>query len=241
LFVQIYYNIDKRDYLLINIMIKVNYLILVAASLSLINISCNQKRNMQNKEVKVVISTSLGTIKLKLYDETPLHRDNFVKLINSDFYKERIFHRVIRTFMIQGGDCNLPESNPDKGQDGKYNYTVPAEINPLLIHKKGALAAARQGDAINPKKASSSTQFYIVQGQPLTEIQLLQQNAKVNYTEDQLKTYATIGGTPSLDGNYTVFGEVTEGLEVIDKIAAVQTQRGDRPVNDIIFNIKITK
>lgn len=200
----------------------------------------NEKMDKQEPltNVTVLMQTSEGDIKIKLYDETPLHRDNFVKLVKENFYDGVIFHRVIRNFMIQGGD---PESkNPQP--DGRYGsggpgYTVPAEFNPKFIHKKGALAAARQGDQVNPEKASSGSQFYIVQGQKYPAAQLKEYNP--SYTDEQLQAYETIGGTPQLDGEYTVYGEVVEGLDIVDKIANTQTKPGDRPVKDIIIK-KVT-
>ena len=183
--------------------------------------------------IKVLIETSEGNIKIKLYDETPLHRDNFVKLVKSNFYDGVIFHRVIQNFMIQGGD---PESkNPVAGQQygsGDTGYTIPAEIMPeKFIHKKGVLAAARDD---NPEKQSSGSQFYIVQGKIFPDAK--QVNPRVNYTDKQLEVYKTIGGTPHLDGNYTVYGEVIEGLDIVDKIAAVKTLPDDRPEKDVIIN-----
>ena len=179
-----------------------------------------------------------------LYNETPQHRDNFVKLVKEKFYNGTLFHRVISNFMIQGGD---PESkNAKPGQmlgNGGPGYTVPAEFNTSLIHKKGALAAARQGDGVNPKKESSGSQFYIVQGKKTTrpELESIGKRNGITYTEEQIKTYETVGGTAFLDMNYTVFGEVIEGLDVIDKIAAVKKARGDRPVEDVKITMKIVK
>ena len=185
------------------------------------------------KVTKVLIHTDLGDIKVALYNDTPKHRDNFVKLVKTGFYNGSIFHRVIKGFMVQGGGApaGLPEMSD----------RVPAEFVPAHIHKKGALAAARQGDQVNPKKESSGSQFYIVQGSPVTAQQLDQfdQKRTVKYTPEQRKTYTTIGGTPFLDGDYTVFGEVIEGLDVIDKSAAVKTGGGDKPVKDIKMTVKV--
>jgi len=185
------------------------------------------------KMTKVLIHTDLGDIKVGLYNDTPKHRDNFIKLANQGFYTGSVFHRVIKGFMIQGG--GPPAGVPEMSD------RVPAEFVPAHIHKKGALCAARQGDQVNPKKESSGSQFYIVQGSPVTAQQLDQYDQKrtVKYTPEQRKTYTTIGGTPFLDGDYTVFGEVIEGLDVIDKIAAVQTAAGDRPVKEIKMTIKV--
>lgn len=198
-----------------------------------------------NKDRIVLISTNFGDMKVKLYKETPLHRDNFVKLAKEGFYDGTIFHRVIKNFMIQGGDPNSKDAKPGaRLGTGGPGYTVDAEfVFPEFFHKKGALSAARQGDGVNPKKASSGSQFYIVQGKPVSEKELkqLEGKLKVVFTDEQKKVYSEVGGTPFLDNNYTVFGEVIEGLEVIDKIAAVSTQRGDRPVEDVKMTVKILK
>ena len=187
----------------------------------------------QEKETLVLIKTSLGDITVKLYNDTPLHRDNFIKLINEGWYNNSPFHRVINNFMIQGGH----------NQDGRVDpgYTIPAEFRANHIHKKGALAAARQGDQVNPKKASSGCQFYIVQGQVLTDahIQMYQQRMGLTFTQEQIEAYTTVGGTPHLDGEYTVFGEVVEGLDIIDKIAQVKTGYMDVPVEAVTMTIEI--
>ncbi len=196
------------------------------------------------KQTKVLLSTSYGDIKMVLYNETPKHRDNFIKLVKEEFFNGTLFHRVIQDFMIQGGD---PESkNAQPGQmlgNGGPGYTVPAEFNTTLIHKKGALCAARQGDNVNPKKASSGSQFYIAQGKKSTKAELDKIGRKngITYTSEQIKAYETLGGTPFLDMNYTVFGEVIEGFDVIDKIASVEKGRGNRPVEDIKMTMKIVK
>lgn len=193
------------------------------------------QNSSEEKTYYCLIETPYGNMTVKLYNETPLHRDNFLKLVREGFYNDLLFHRVINNFMIQGGD---PESkNAKPGQplgSGSLGYRVPAEFNPLIIHKKGALAAARDN---NPAMASSSCQFYIVQGQRWTEASLARFGHE--YTAEQVETYKTIGGTPHLDMGYTVFGEVTEGLEVIDKIAAVRTGAMDRPVEDVWMKISI--
>ena len=161
----------------------------------------------ESKETVVLLQTTMGDITLKLYNETPLHRDNFIKLVEEGYYDGLLFHRVIKNFMIQGGDPNSRNAQPGQmlGHGGP-NYTIPAEILPQFSHKKGALAAARMPDHVNPQKASSGSQFYIVHNS---------------------------NGTPNLNGGYTVFGETIEGLDVIDKIAAVQTGAADRPVEDV--------
>ena len=189
----------------------------------------------QEKETLVLIKTTKGNITVKLYNDTPLHRDNFIKLINEGWYNNSPFHRVINNFMIQGGH----------NQDGSVDpgYTIPAEFRANHFHKKGALAAARQGDQVNPKKASSGCQFYIVQGQVLTEahIEMYKQRYGLNFTQEQIEAYTTVGGTPHLDGQYTVFGEVVEGLEIIDAIAKVKTGYMDVPVEPVTMTIEILK
>ncbi|HYG15714.1 MAG TPA: peptidylprolyl isomerase [Bacteroidia bacterium] len=188
------------------------------------------------------ISTSMGDIVVKLYNETPIHRDNFIKLANSGFYTDLLFHRVIKGFMIQGGDPDSKNAAP--GQQlgaGDVGYTLQAEIDPKFIHKRGALAAARQGDQINPQRRSSGCQFYIVHGSP-QDVQMLRQMAAqkgMSYSNEQLAEYAAKGGTPQLDMDYTVFGEVVNGMEVVDKIATTATAPGDRPLQDIKFSIKM--
>ena len=209
-------------------------------------ISFNVSAQKSKKTTKVLISTKYGDIKLQLYNETPLHRDNFIKLVKEGFYDSTLFHRVIAGFMIQGGD---PDSkNAKKGvMLGNVcpGYTIPAEFNNNFIHKKGALAAARMGDGVNPEKASSGSQFYIVQGKKYSKEELDQflkrRGKEISYTEEQYKIYETVGGTPHLDMEYTIFGEVIEGLEVVDKIAAVAKGRGDRPKEDVSMTIKLTR
>lgn len=260
------------------------------------------------EHVKVKMKTSMGDVTLLLYDETPLHRDNFIKLVNDGFYEGLLFHRVIKEFMIQGGD---PQSKgAAKGVSlgsGGPGYTIPNEIQPQLYHKKGALCAARQGDNVNPEKRSSGSQFYIVTGKitskaqlesltlnlnkqnedkligaclqdpknkaymdKFTELQKMYQTGDpekqktaeaefaklmeeirpialhdytpVEYSAEQIKTYETIGGTPFLDNNYTVFGEVIEGMDVVEKMGVVATAPGDRPLEDVtILSMKIIK
>jgi peptidylprolyl isomerase len=235
----------------------------------------------------ILIETSFGNIKIKLYDDTPIHKHNFIKLVNSNYYNGTLFHRVINNFMIQGGD---PQSkNAAKGVllgNGDTGYTLPAEILPNHFHKRGVLAAAREGDDINPEKRSSGGQFYLVQGRKFTDEQLNELEQKLNqsrfqsivsriylskrdsliksgfdipndtlisqasilanklykplhFSNEQRKIYNHDGGVPHLDGAYTVFGEVAEGIEVIDKIASVATDNHDRPLEDIRMTIKI--
>ncbi len=252
--------------------------------------------NAQTKETIVVVTTDYGKMRIKLYNETPLHRDNFIKLVNEGFYNDLLFHRVIKDFMIQGGDPGSKGAPASKQLGaGDVGYTIPAEfVYPKYYHKKGALAAARQGDQVNPQKRSSGCQFYIVQGKKMTDqeldrmeqnqqnkakesrfyeiaatkteqIQKLQSardeaglqklqteilaqidsefaNTKPGKLSEQMRNdYKTIGGTAFLDNEYTVFGEVIEGLDVIDKIAAVKTRPGDRPEVDLKMKITIEK
>lgn len=242
---------------------------------------------------KVKISTSLGDITAVLYDETPLHRDNFIKLANEGYYNGTLFHRVIKDFMIQGGDPDSRGAAPGKHLGtGGPDYTIEAEIRPNLIHKRGALAAARQGDEVNPERRSSGSQFYIVWGKTYNdgklgklgkqlEVQTQQQvfnklvmehrseiiemrrnrdQAGLQELQDDLiaqmkaivkeqgpfglsdlqkEAYKTIGGTPHLDGQYTVFGEVIEGLDIVEKIQNCETGTADRPKTDICMTINI--
>jgi len=194
-----------------------------------------QPKSSGSSQVHFVIHTDYGNMEGVLYNETPQHRDNFVKLVKSGFFDGLLFHRVIEGFMIQGGDPDSKNAKPGAALGaGGPGYTVPAEFNPSLIHKKGALSAARQADQVNPKKASSGSQFYIVQGKKQNPSAL-----GANYTADQKTIYSTIGGTPFLDMNYTVFGEIIQGLDIIDKIAAVQKDQRDRPLKDIKMTITI--
>lgn len=247
------------------------------------------------EEIKLMIVTDFGTIKLKLYNETPVHRDNFVKLIKAHYFDSLMFHRVIQNFMIQGGDPDSKNAPPliELGNGGP-GYNLPAEFNSGLFHKKGVLAAARDSDLENPSQASSASQFYIVQGKVyndsllniqakrITKLKLF--NTVVNrdenklllkryqtfvktqqedsmkvlndiitkqveaelsatkpytFTEEQIKTYTSIGGTPHLDQSYTIFGEVYEGIEVIDSIAKQKVDKYNRPVSDIRMKISI--
>jgi len=252
--------------------------------------SCNSSHVKENTLIS--LKTSLGEIKIKLYDGTPLHRDNFIKLVNTGFYDGISFHRIIKNFMIQAGDPATKAGTAKNLPDSLKTYTIPAEFNNQYIHKKGALAAARQGNDVNPEMRSSGTQFYIVQGVKLSDEELNQAEHRINsnmkqnqftsfikevtdslrstgnlktdgeiqeiasvkmfqflaafkdyrISDEQRNIYKNIGGTPRLDGTYTVFGEVIEGLDIVDKIAEVQTDSNDKPVNDIkIIKIKIIK
>lgn len=203
-----------------------------------------QTKTTENS-VMIQMETTAGTMVLQLYNETPKHRDNFIKLANEGYYDGLLFHRVIKAFMIQGGD---PDSKTaTKGQQlgqGGPGYTVEAEINPAIFHIKGSLAAARMGDAVNPEKASSGSQFYIVQGRIFNDNELnsIEMRNGMKYSAETRELYKTVGGTPHLDGAYTVFGKVVEGLEVIDAIAASPTAPGDRPLEDVkIIAVKVLK
>ncbi|MFQ5335086.1 MAG: peptidylprolyl isomerase [Flavobacteriales bacterium] len=263
-----------------------------------------QENTKKSRERMVLISTRYGDMKIRLYNNTPLHRDNFIKLAEEGYFNGTLFHRVINGFMIQGGDPDSRDAAPDVmlGEGGP-DYTIPPEFVPERFHKKGVIAAAREGDGVNPEKRSSGSQFYIVQGRTLTAEQLdlmeerhnsqkkallfreflkrpenkayreryekltaggqkpemmaeiksfydelapmieveYEKMPKFHYNEEQRETYRTLGGTPHLDGEYTVFGEVVEGMEVIDKIAAVKTnpQLGNRPLEDIPMTVKV--
>jgi cyclophilin family peptidyl-prolyl cis-trans isomerase len=202
-----------------------------------------KKKSMEKAatDTLIEITTDYGTMKLKLYKETPLHRANFIKLVSEGFYDSLLFHRVIKGFMIQGGDPQSKDAAPGKMLgSGDVGYKIPAELIDTLYHKKGVLAAARDG---NPEKASSGCQFYIVQGKPMTEAEITQAEQRLGFTmsEKQKSDYMTVGGSPWLDRNYTVFGEIVEGLDVIDKIAAVKTLPGDRPETDVRMTIKLIK
>lgn len=191
--------------------------------------------------VRVKITTDMGDIVVRLYDKTPLHRDNFIKLVNQHFYDSLLFHRIIAGFMIQGGDPESKNALPDimlgKGDAG---YTIPAEFDSTLFHKKGALAAARNN---NPEKASSGCQFYIVQGKRYAddELNMIEMQRGVYFSPAKRMTYKMLGGTPNLDMNYTVFGEVESGIEVVDLIAAAQKNSFDRPVKDIRMKMEVVK
>ena len=199
-----------------------------------------QTNTMENQndttQYYVNISTSFGDMVVKLYNETPKHRDNFIKLVKDGYFNDLLFHRVIKDFMIQGGDPASKNAGPNVQLGaGGPGYTIPAEFNRNFIHKKGALSAARQGDQVNPTKASSGSQFYIVQGKVTDAAQLEQMGRQTgnSYTPEQTAIYSSIGGTPFLDYQYTVYGEVIKGWEVIVKIAAVKTAYGDRPQQDV--------
>ncbi|MBA2612901.1 MAG: peptidylprolyl isomerase [Bacteroidetes bacterium] len=251
-------------------------------------------------EETIIIDTNYGKMKIKLFEETPLHKANFLKLVQAKAFDSLLFHRVINSFMIQGGDPLSKNAKPgDSLGHGDMGYTLPAEFNTKLIHKKGSLAAARESDDINPKFESSASQFYLVMGKKRTMDDLKKYEDRINKTryvncartfmktddgkklkrtydrckaenkvdsakiinaqieafimtenlktpeykfnKEQIEAYTTVGGTPHLDGTYTVFGEVVEGMEVIDKIAAVKTDKRDRPLEDIRIKVWLTK
>ncbi len=204
-----------------------------------------QKTVIPAKGRLVEVTTDFGTMVIRLYDSTPMHRDNFIKLVNEGFYDSLLFHRVIQNFMIQGGDPNskYADTSAMLGNGEAPGERIPAEFKNNLIHKKGALAAARDN---NPEKASSNCQFYIVQGQKYNDTTLnemecgvRQNNPGFTYTTAQRNIYKTIGGVPFLDQNYTVFGEVIKGLDVIDKITAIPCDANDRPLQNVRMKIKM--
>jgi cyclophilin family peptidyl-prolyl cis-trans isomerase len=211
------------------------FVILIVLFMAIQQSGCSQgtSQNKSTAETLVLIKTEYGDITLKLYNDTPKHRDNFIKNIKEGWYNGSPFHRIIPQFMIQGG------GNKDGRAD--IGYTIPAEILPSHIHKKGALAAARLGDQVNPEKKSSGCQFYIVQGSVLDEstLTMYEQRYKTTFTPEQRKAYTTLGGAPWLDGGYTVFGEVVSGYEVVDKIAAVPRDAGDKPLKPVTMTIEI--
>ena len=273
-------------------MISNKILLICLAFIALTACSAGSKKqtnhHMENeKRTLVKLETTMGNITVALYNETPKHRDNFIKLVKEGVYDSTLFHRVIKQFMIQAGDPDSKNaSDTAMLGSGDVGYTIPAEFNPKFFHKKGVLAAARQGDDVNPEKASSGCQFYIVTGRKFTEPQLLGMENKINeqreealfdslarqhmkeiykmrkagdnagllelqdtleaqareladkeekfrFTPEQIKSYSTVGGAPHLDGSYTVFGEVTEGMEVVENIEIAKTNRADRPVENI--------
>ena len=220
--------------------------------LIIIFISCNPKlsnglrKNDLKKDVEMI--TDKGAIVIRLSDSTPLHRDNFLKLVKEKYFDSILFHRVIKNFMIQTGDPDSKRAKPgDELGNGGPSYTIPAEFNLSLFHYKGVVAAARESDDVNPKKASSASQFYIVQGKKFTDAGL---DSLETYRlkgrkipSAQREVYKTIGGTPHLDQNYTVFGEVIKGLPVVDSIASTPTAKpSDRPLTDIhIITMRLIK
>lgn len=198
-----------------------------------------------DKRVKVLLSTNMGDMVVELYNETPKHRDNFIKLVKEGFYNGLLFHRVIENFMIQGGDPDSRNAAPkQKLGEGGPGYTIPAEIDyPRHWHKRGAIAAARESDDVNPELRSSGSQFYIVWGKVQSESDMSQMSQRMyevtdgefEIPENIMENYENNGGTPHLDGSYTVFGEVIEGLKVVKAIQAVRTDKHDRPIKDVII------
>jgi peptidyl-prolyl cis-trans isomerase B (cyclophilin B) len=210
--------------------------------ISSLMVSCGIFRTGGEREQKVLIRTTEGDITLKLYNETPLHRDNFIKLVRSRFYNGTNFHRVIPEFMIQGGDTS------SRRNARSVNHTIPAEIRtPQIYHRHGALAAARLSDEVNPERQSSGYQFYIVVGRTFTDEQLDRMQADkiarygghaandsiYKFSAQARKDYKTIGGTPHLDGNFTVFGRVLKGMDVVERISQVETNEQNRPINEV--------
>ena len=192
--------------------------------------------NNTQKMTKVLLKTTFGDITIALYDDTPAHRDNFHKLVNDKFYDGVLFHRIIKGFMIQGGDPDSKTAKPGQRLgSGDVGYTIPAEFVPAHFHKRGAVCAARMGDNVNPQKASSGCQFYIVDGTVYDndKLNMIAQRTGKTFTPEQIQAYTTVGGAPFLDGDYTVFGEVISGMDVVDKIASQQKDGADRPLEDI--------
>ena len=195
----------------------------------------SQKKNTE-KMTQVLLKTSMGDIVIALYDDTPAHKANFLKLVNDKFYDGVLFHRIIKGFMIQGGDPDSKTAKPGQHLgSGDVGYTIPAEFVPTRFHKRGAVAAARMGDNVNPQKASSGCQFYIVDGTVYDhdKLSMIAQRTGKTFSPEQIQAYTTDGGAPFLDGDYTVFGEVVKGITVVDKIAAQQKDGADRPLEDI--------
>jgi len=191
-----------------------------------------------------MIKTNYGNIMIELYDDTPKHRDNFIKLAEESFYDGTLFHRVIKGFMVQGGDPNSKEAGTGtRLGNGGPGYQIEAEFNEAHAHVAGAIAAARMGDNVNPEKKSSGSQFYIVHGKEVTESMLKRQenSAGISYTDETKAIYLEKGGAPFLDGGYTVFGRVVEGMDVVDKIADVQTNNADRPNEDVSMKVVVIK
>ncbi|MBR6843386.1 MAG: peptidylprolyl isomerase [Prevotella sp.] len=206
----------------------------------------------QTSTTEVLLETTMGNIRIALYDETPQHRDNFLKLTKMGSYDSLLFHRVIKDFMVQSGDIFSKRAKP--GQllgTGDYDYTQEAEFRlPKIFHRRGVVAAAREGDQKNPERRSGASQFYIVWGKiyddrrlDYTQMKLDSiTNGEVQLTPEMREVYKTIGGTPHLDGQYTVFGEVTEGLDLVEKMQLVETDKNDRPLEDIrILKATVTK
>lgn len=209
----------------------------------IVSCSASKKAGKTKAEQKVMITTDYGTMVLKLYNKTPLHRNNFIKLVKEHFYDSLLFHRVIKGFMVQGGDPESKHAKPGEIiGEGSLKYTIPAEFDTAYFHKKGALAAARESDN-NPQKRSGSTQFYIVEGKTFTnaEMDKIEEKLHIKIPEDHREIYRTIGGTPFLDMSYTVFGEVISGLDVMDKIAHLPVDDNNRPLQNVRMKISLIK
>ena len=194
------------------------------------------QNNNNEKMTQVLLKTTFGDIVIALYNDTPQHKANFEKLVSEKFYDGVLFHRIIKGFMIQGGDPDSKTAKPGQRLgSGDVGYTIPAEFVPAHTHKRGAVAAARMGDNVNPQKASSGCQFYIVDGTVYdnNKLDMLAMRTGKTFTPEQYQAYTTDGGAPFLDGDYTVFGEVVRGMTVVDKIAAQQKDGADRPLEDI--------
>ena len=202
------------------------------------------------ERAEVELETTEGNIRIALFNETPQHRDNFMKLVRMEFYDSLLFHRVIKDFMIQGGDLNSRHAKP--GQllgEGELDYTIEPEFRlPQIYHRRGVIASARESDKVNPERRSGAAQFYIVWGKVYDDRRLASvqerldsaTNGQVKLTPEMIETYKTVGGTPHLDGQYTVFGEITEGLDVVDRIQQMETDKNDRPIKDVrILHVKI--
>ena len=204
-----------------------------------LSVPFNQATAQEGKETLVQIDTNMGKIKVKLYNDTPQHRDNFIKNVKENLYNGLLFHRVISQFMIQGGDINSKDAPADKHLgDGDPDYKIPAEIvYPTHYHKAGALCAARTSDEVNPQKESSASQFYIVTGKFYTSMELdkIEKKEGKKFTEAQRQSYMLEGGRPDLDNKYTVFGEVVKGMNVVLKIQLVQTNEEDRPLKNVVI------
>lgn len=222
---------------------KVNYLsfilILILSTAQFSVFAQNKKVKKSKKDFLVTMTTDFGKIYLILYDETPKHKANFIKLAQKGFYDSLIFHRVIDNFMIQGGDPN--SKNAKVGErlgNGDVGYKIDSEFDSAIFHRRGTIAAARDG---NPQKASSGCQFYIVQRKPLSDIEIQQMETRIGrpIPDKQKEVYRTVGGTPHLDMGYTVFGEVLQGMDVVDKIAASPRDPFDRPQKDIRMIVKV--
>ncbi len=217
----------------------ISLLLLSILMMSTTNLEAKKKKKAEDVEVEIL--TSAGIITVKLYADVPQHTANFIKLVNDGTYDGTLFHRVIRSFMIQGGDPDSKNAEPGKRLGmGDLGYKIPAEFNTKHIHLRGALAAARDN---NPEKASSSCQFYIVQGKKYPEDQMrdIARKNNLDYTPEQIKAYEEVGGAPFLDMNYTVFGEVVDGIDVVDAIASMPVDASDRPKEDVSMTMRVKK